>query len=373
MELNKIICGDTIEEMKKLPNECVDLIFSDPPYWMRVSGTLNRVEGTEFDGCDDDWDNQFETNEDYKEFTKKWVTECKRILKPNGSFWVIGGTQCIYAIGAILQDLGFWFINDVIWYKKNPTPNFMGTRLNNSHETLIWCVKSPKSKFTFNYKTGKELNTDNVTEEEYIKGVRKQMGSVWKIGICQGDERIKKEDGSKLHSTQKPEELLRRIIAISSKVGDTVFDPFGGTMTTSVVAKRMGRKYLTIEREKEYCEYGEKRLANTNEEIGDIEKSVFDIKPLRVKLPDMIKDGYFKVGEHLYLKDGTDGGELREDGRVLYNGKDYDIHTLCPIIKGIDVPRQNGFDFWYVKRDGELKSIDDIRNEYRDFVSKQGN
>ncbi|MGB4171103.1 MAG: site-specific DNA-methyltransferase, partial [bacterium] len=248
--------------MKKLPDECVDLIFADPPYWMRVEGVLNRVEGTPYDGCDDPWDNQFETTKDYNDFTRAWLGECKRILKPNGSIWVIGGMQCIYTIGAIMQELGFWFINDVIWYKKNPTPNFRGARLNNSHETLIWAAKSDKARFTFNYKTAKELNTDTVDEEDFKKGVRKQLGSVWRIGICQGRERLRRDNGEKLHSTQKPEELLYRVIAISSNIGDLVFDPFGGTMTTAAVAKRMGRHYLTIEKELEYCQYGERRLSS---------------------------------------------------------------------------------------------------------------
>ena len=170
----KIICGDTIAEMKKLPSGSIDLIFADPPYWMRTEGVLTRVEGTDFDGCNDDWD-QFQSLEDYDKFTEDWLTECYRLLKPNGSIWVIGGMQCVYSIGAIMQKLGFWFINDVIWYKKNPTPNFMGTRLNNSHETLLWATKSKKAKYTFNYKTGKELNNDTVTEEAFAKGERKQF------------------------------------------------------------------------------------------------------------------------------------------------------------------------------------------------------
>lgn len=238
MKTNTIILGETIEEMRKLPAESMDLIFADPPYWMRVEGTLTRVEGTSFDGCDDTWDNRFSTNADYATFTRQWLTECRRLLKPDGSIWVIGGMQCIYTIGAIMQELGFWFINDVVWHKKNPTPNFMGTRLNNSHETLIWATRSEKAKYTFNYKTAKEFNTDNVNEEDFAGGTRKQLGSVWRIGVCQGGERLKNDNDEKLHTTQKPEELLRRVIGVSSKLGDIVFDPFGGTMTTAAVAKK---------------------------------------------------------------------------------------------------------------------------------------
>ncbi|WP_418222482.1 DNA-methyltransferase [Clostridium isatidis] len=365
MDINRIICGDTTEEMKKLPDKSMDLIFADPPYWMRVEGKLTRVEGTDYDGCDDHWDNQFKDNEDYNEFTRKWLKECKRLLKPNGSIWVIGSMQCIYSIGSIMQELGYWFINDVIWHKKNPTPNFMGTRLNNSHETLIWATVSEKSKYTFNYKTAKELNTDTVSEEDYNKGVRKQLGSVWRIGICQGNERLKKDNGEKLHSTQKPEELLRRIIAISSKVNDIVFDPFGGTMTTAAVAKKMGRNYITIEREKEYCEYGQRRLDEILPIIGDIEKAVFDIKPLKVSMEEMIEAGYFKLGETFYLKNSTPGGKLEANGKLLYNGEVIDMHTCAALVKGGKAKRVNGFDFWHVLREGELVSIDKIREQYR--------
>lgn len=233
---HKIINGETLSEMKKMPAASIDLIFADPPYWMRTEGVLKRVEGTDYNGCDDQWD-QFNSLEDYESFTKNWLTECFRLLKPNGSIWVIGGMQCIYTIGSIMQQLGFWIINDVIWHKKNPTPNFLGTRLNNSHETLIWATKSKKAKYTFNYKTAKELNTDTVDDLDFSRGVRKQLGSVWKIAVCQGSERMKDENGGKLHSTQKPEELLYRVIAISSKKDDIILDPFGGTMTTAAMAK----------------------------------------------------------------------------------------------------------------------------------------
>lgn len=364
---DKIICGDVIEEMKKLPDECVDLIFADPPYWMRVEGVLNRVEGTPYDGCDDPWDNQFETTKDYNDFTRAWLGECKRILKPNGSIWVIGGMQCIYTIGAIMQELGFWFINDVIWYKKNPTPNFRGARLNNSHETLIWAAKSDKARFTFNYKTAKELNTDTVDEEDFKKGVRKQLGSVWRIGICQGRERLRRDNGEKLHSTQKPEELLYRVIAISSNIGDLVFDPFGGTMTTAAVAKRMGRHYLTIEKELEYCQYGERRLSSITPVIGDIEKAVYDEKPLRVTMREMIAAGYFIAGETFYLKDFTEGGKLQPDGKLLYDGKIMDMHSCAALVKGSRAKRLNGFKVWYVLRNDGLVNIDAVRESYRKF------
>ena len=365
LPVNKIMNGDTIETLKKLPSNSVDLIFADPPYWMRVEGVLHRVEGTAFAGCDDEWDNQFETQANYKLFTEQWLSECRRVLKPNGSIWVIGGMQCIYTIGGIMQDLGFWFINDVIWHKKNPTPNFKGTRLNNSHETLIWATKTEKSKYTFNYKTAKELNKDTVTDDEYEKGVRKQLGSVWRIGVCQGEERLKDEEGKKLHSTQKPEELLYRIIATTSKIDDVVLDPFGGTMTTGAVAKKMGRKFIMIERDKKYCHFGQERIKKAVTTVGKIETAAFDIKPPRVKMKDMINDHFFIEGETFYLKDKTEKALLQADGKLIYNGEVLDMHTCAAIAKGKKADRVNGFEFWYVERNGELISIKEIRKNYR--------
>lgn len=364
IETNRIICGDCIEEMKKLPDQCVDLIFADPPYWLRVDGVLHRVNGNQYDGCDDEWD-QFSSIDDYKNFTREWLFQCKRILKKNGSIWVIGGMQCIYTIGSIMQELGFWFINDVIWFKKNPTPNFMGTRLNNSHETLIWAIKDSKVSYTFNYKTAKELNTDTVSEKDYAKGIRKQLGSVWKISLCQGVERLKDKNGNKLHSTQKPEALLYRIIAINSKINDIVFDPFGGTMTTAVMAKRMGRQYLTIERDKNYCQYGQKRLENTNVIIGNIEKAIYDTKPPRVTFEEMINNGYFTAGEKMYFQ-GKPYYYLTKEGKLFRESVEntIDIHSGIAKVKKSNAKRLNGWDYWEVERDGHLVLIDTIRKKY---------
>lgn len=370
MEVNKIICGDVLKELKKLPDKCIDLIFADPPYWLRCDKVLHRVEGTEFSGCDDEWDNQFIDLNDYENFTEQWLAECNRVLKKDGSIWVIGGMQCIYSIGAIMQRLGFWIINDVIWHKKNPTPNFKGTRLNNSHETLIWAAKSEKSRFTFNYKTAKELNRDSVIEEDYKKGIRKQLGSVWKIGVCQGEERLKDEGGKKLHSTQKPEELLYRVITISSKVGDVILDPFGGTMTTGVVAKKAGRNYIMIENNSKYCEYGKQRISKIIPVIGDIEKAVFDIKPEKVTMEQMIRDGYFIDGESFYLKNKKAEAKLNNKGKLIYNGVEMDMHSCAAKASNSKAERLNGYNFWYVIRNGELKSIADVRSEYRNKKGK---
>lgn len=366
---NAIICGDCIEEMKKIKDNSIDCIFADPPYWMRVEGILQRVEGTNYNGCDDEWDNQFSTLNDYETFTFNWLKECYRILKPNGSFWVIGSMQCIYTIGAIMQNIGFWLINDVIWHKKNPTPNFKGTRLNNSHETLIWATKDKKAKFTFNYKTAKELNRDTVMDDDFQKGVRKQLGSVWKIGICQGNERLKDVDGKKLHNTQKPEELLYRVIAISTKKNDLVLDPFAGTMTTGAVAKKLGRRYLMIERDKNYCQYGKIRIDNIKEENTDIANAIFDIKPLKVTMQEMIEKDFFHIGEKFYLKKSDEFAILQKDGKLLFNNIIYDMHTCAAIVEQSTSKRLNGFKKWYVIRKGEKVSIDSIREMYRQFKS----
>lgn len=370
IDTNKIICADSIQYMRTLPDESIDLIFADPPYWMRVEGDLRRVEGTVFDGCDDDWDNQFETNDDYADFSRDWLAECYRILKPSGSIWVIGSMQCIYTVGGIMQDLKYWFINDVVWHKKNPTPNFMGTRLNNSHETLIWATKTKKSKFTFNYKTAKELNTDTVSQEDYGRGIRKQLGSVWRIAVSSGGERLKDDEGNKLHTTQKPEELLYRIIAISSKKDDIVLDPFAGTMTTGAIAKKLGRKYIMIEGSEKYCKYGRERIESTGYENSPIANAVFDIKPLKVTMKEMIEAGQFNVGESFLLKKSNSSALLTSSGKLYINEREMDMHTAAAIAKGVSAARLNGFDYWEVLRDGERISISEIRERYRSSLKR---
>ena len=356
-----IINGEAVQEMSKLEPESIDLIFADPPYYMRTEGILHRVEGTEFKGCNDDWD-KFDSLQSYENFTTEWLSQCKRILKRNGSIWVIGSMQCIYTIGAVMQKLGYWFINDVIWHKTNPTPNFMGTRLNNSHETLIWAVKDKNSKYTFHYKTAKELNVDSDSD------VRKQMGSVWKFPVCSGNERLKDSDGNKLHNTQKPIRMLERIITISSNIGDIVLDPFGGTMTTAAAAKQLGRKYIMIEANNKYCEYGQKRLEAIQFEDTKAARAEFDEKPLRVTMPEMISAGMFTAGEWFLLKDGRQVAQLLDDGKLNFDGKVIDMHSCAALAKGIKAQRINGFDVWYVIRDNELVSIASVRENYRALI-----
>ncbi|WP_066389591.1 DNA-methyltransferase [Helicobacter himalayensis] len=362
LPINQILQGNSLELLQTIPDCSIDLIFADPPYYMRVEGSLRRPEGSKFSGCDDVWDNAFLDNADYVNFTRSWLKECKRILKPNGSIWVIGSMQCVYSIGGAMQELGFWFINDVIWHKSNPTPNFHGTRLNNSHETLIWATKDKKSKYAFNYKTAKELNCEIIGFEN---GVRKQLGSVWRIPVCSGNERLKDTNGNKLHNTQKPESLLYRIVAISSKMGDIVLDPFGGTMTTAVAAKILGRNYIMLEQNATYIQYGKRRLELLAFEDSPIAKAEFDKKPLKVSLTEMIVAGFLQVGESVYLNNTSFEAKLTSAGRLEFEEEIYDIHTLSARLKNTKAERLNGFRYWKVRRGDSYIFLDKIREEYR--------
>lgn len=356
---NKILKGDTIDVMRNIPNNTFDFCFADPPYFMQIEQgkKLYRVEGTEFDGCDDDWD-KFPSMDAYKMFTKDWLTQVRRVLKDNGAICVISGMQSIFEIGAILREIGFWVINDIIWQKSNPTPNFGGTRLNNSHETLIWAAKSKKSKYCFNYKTGKYLNGG------------KQMGSIWSFPVCSGNERLKDENGAKVHNTQKPEDLLYRIIALFTSKGDFILDPFGGTMTTGAVAKKMGRNYTMIERDEKYIKYGKVRLENIVPQIGDVENATFDIKPLKVSMSEMIANNYFHVGESFYTEKGLSAILVSKSGKLKFEGKIESMHDIAALMLGKS-RRVNAFDYLYVKRDNELVSINQVRNSFRKMLTSK--
>lgn len=354
--LNQVLQGDTIEVLKKIPDNTFDFCFADPPYFMQIEKgkKLYRVEGTEFDGCDDDWD-KFESMEYYKSWTRNWLAEVQRVLKPNGAICVISGMQSIYEIGSILRELGYWVINDIVWQKSNPTPNFGGTRLNNSHETLIWATKSKKSKFTFNYKTGKFLNGG------------KQMGSIWTFPVCSGNERLKDENDEKVHNTQKPEALLHRIICLFTKKGDLILDPFGGTMTTGAIAKKTGRNYTMVEREERYIKYGKKRLDSIVPEVGDVENAIFDIKPLKVSVSEMVNAEFFTIGEYFYHKNGEKAKLVNNKGQLEYNGTIDSMHEIAAKMMN-GTRRVNAFDYLYVLRDDKLVSIDEVRNKYRNQV-----
>src|SRR3954465_11088702 len=250
LPLNVILEGDCIAEMARLPDKSVDMIFADPPYNLQLGGDLFRPEGSRVDAVDDDWD-KFDSLATYDDFTRDWLAEARRILKDDGTIWVIGSYHNIYRVGALLQDAEFWILNDIVWRKSNPMPNFRGTRFTNAHETLLWCSKSEKARYTFNYRAMKALNDDL------------QMRSDWYLPICSGGERVKGEDGSKAHPTQKPEALLYRILLACTKPGDVVLDPFFGTGTTGAVARRLGRRWIGIEREKRYVRVARERIAST--------------------------------------------------------------------------------------------------------------
>ena len=346
MYANMIMHGDCIENLKTIPNNSIDLIFADPPYNMQTEGELLRTDGTKFNGVSDSWD-KFSSLEEYDNFTKKWLIECKRVLKDDGAIWVIGSFQNIFRLGYIMQDLGFWILNDVIWSKPNAVPNFGGTRFQNSHETLLWCSKSKKSKYHFNYKTMKVFNGG------------KQMKSIWDIGICIGKERLKDKYGNKVHSTQKPEALLYNVILSSTEKNDIVLDPFFGTGTTGVIAKRLGRRYIGIERNEEYILAAEKRLRNTIEESDDYINGLFEVKPPRVSTQRLLDFGYLKEGEVLYSKDKKYEVTLLNDGNVEYNGKIGSIHKISAIIK--NKTNNNGWDYFYCIKNGTFISIDELR------------
>ncbi len=349
--INKIIEGNCIDEIKKMPAESVDLVFADPPYFMQTDGILRRTNGTKFAGVEDEWD-KFDDYAEYDDFTTKWLIECKRVMKKNASIWIIGSFQNIYRLGYIMQNMGFWILNDVIWSKPNAVPNFGGTRFQNSHETLLWCTKSRNAKYTFNYKTMKYLNNG------------KQEKSVWNIGICTGTERLKDEKGQKVHSTQKPEELLYKVIISSSKPGDLVLDPFFGTGTTGVMAKATGRNYVGFEREKIYIKYAQKRLDSTQPVLDDVTNLKLEVKPPKVPMIKLMEYGYIRPGQKLYSKDGSEEVTITATGYVNDGVEDLSIHKMSAKMLGL--VNNNGWSYFWVKNDdGEFVTLDSLRYRYQ--------
>lgn len=354
LDLNKIYQGDCVELLKNIPDNSIDLIFADPPYNLQLNGDLYRPNQTKVDGVTDDWD-KFESKEDYDIFTEQWLKECYRVLKDSGSIWVIGTYHNIYRVGSILQNLGFWILNDIVWIKTNPMPNFKGTRFNNAHETLLWCTKSQKSKYTFHYHSMKVANDDL------------QMRSDWVIPICSGNERIK-VDGKKAHSTQKPAELLMRIILSTSNVGDIVLDPFSGSGTTAAVAKRLGRKYIAFDKEEFYVNIGNQRLAK----VAPLESSLLEYRVERPKpkvpFGHLIDKGYIKIGEFLYSKDKKNKAIVLADSSIDSNGESGSIHKISAYL--LNKTNNNGWSYWYIERNGMLVSIDSLRYDYQNKYLK---
>ncbi len=347
---NKIINGNSLKELKKIPDETFDLIFADPPYNLQLKKELRRPDTSKVDAVVDKWD-QFESFKSYDEFTFDWLKECKRILKKNGSIWVIGSYHNIFRVGATIQDLGFWILNDVIWNKNNPMPNFRGTRFTNAHETLIWASKSEGSKYTFNYQSLKCLNDDL------------QMRSTWSIPICNGKERLK-NNGKKVHSTQKPEALLHRIILASSNKNDFILDPFIGSGTTAVVSKKLGRKYFGIEKEKNYFDATRKRLDNTyvikDEYLDTLQNN--RSKP-RIPFGSLVEMGLIKPGTEIYDQKKKVNAKIMVDGSIKYQQSEGSIHKVAAKIIGAE--SCNGWTFWHYKSGNSLKPIDDLRQRLR--------
>ncbi len=351
---NKIINGDSLQELKKIPRETFDLIFADPPYNLQLKSELVRPDRSKVNAVNDKWD-QFENFKKYDEFTYEWLLECKRILKKDGAIWVIGSYHNIFRVGTAIQNLGFWILNDVIWNKNNPMPNFRGTRFTNAHETLIWASKSEKSKYTFNYQSLKCLNDDL------------QMRSNWDLPICSGAERLRK-NGKKVHSTQKPEALLHRVLLASTNKNDMILDPFLGSGTTAAVAKKLGRNYFGIEKEKNYFKAAEKRIKNAK----PIEDDLLDTlknnrsKP-RIPFGSLVELGIIKPGTNIFDNKKKITAKILADGSIKHNRSEGSIHKVAATILGAE--SCNGWTYWYYKSGDTLKPIDDLRQKFRPIIS----
>jgi modification methylase len=350
LPLDQMIQGDCVEILNSFPENSIDLIFADPPYNLQLQQELWRPNMTKVDAVNDDWD-QFCDFQAYDEFSRRWLAACRRVLKETGTIWVIGSYHNIFRVGTIMQDLGFWFLNDVIWIKTNPMPNFRGVRFTNAHETLIWASKSKGSKYTFNHHAMKATNDDL------------QMRSDWVLPICSGSERIK-ENGKKAHSTQKPEALLYRVILASSNPGDIVLDPFFGSGTTGAVAKKLHRRWIGIEKEESYISIARQRLDHTIPELFD--DRIFDVrdkKRLEPRIPfsSLLENGLLKPGQVLYFRgDRSKAAHVKPDGKLLVNGYEGSIHQVgSHLMNGSPC---NGWDHWYYENsNGDYVSIDELR------------
>nr|WP_319948529.1 site-specific DNA-methyltransferase [uncultured Shimia sp.] len=359
LPLNTILDGDCIEMMNSLPENSIDLIFADPPYNLQLKGDLHRPDNSKVDAVDDEWD-QFSSFAAYDKFTREWLAAARRLLKPNGAIWVIGSYHNIFRMGAELQNQGFWILNDVVWRKSNPMPNFRGKRFTNAHETMIWASKEEGGKYTFNYEALKALN----------EGI--QMRSDWVLPICTGHERLKDENGDKAHPTQKPESLLHRVLVGSTNPGDVVLDPFFGTGTTGAVAKMLGRDFIGIEREEAYRKVAKKRLANTRKfDREALQVSVSKRAEPRVPFGQLVERGMLRPGEELFSLNGRHKAKVRADGTLIGDDVKGSIHQVGAHLEG--APSCNGWTYWSYKRDGKKVPIDLLRQQIRAEMSERPN
>ncbi|WP_304622643.1 site-specific DNA-methyltransferase [Pelagibacterium xiamenense] len=356
LPLDTILVGDCIAHMEALPANSVDLIFADPPYNLQLEDGLTRPDQSRVDAVDDDWD-KFESFAAYDAFTRAWLTAARRILKPDGAIWVIGSYHNIFRLGTALQDLGFWMLNDVVWRKANPMPNFRGTRFTNAHETLIWASRDKKSRPVFNYEALKLANDDT------------QMRSDWLFPICTGAERLKDANDEKVHPTQKPEALLYRIMLATTKPGHVVLDPFFGTGTTGAVAKKLGRHFIGIERENAYINAALKRIAA----IKPHEKAaIATITPKRaaprVAFGALVEQGLVTPGTQLFDAKMRYSATVRVDGSLVSGAHSGSIHRVGALVQGFDAC--NGWTFWHYEQDGALRPIDELRAQVRATMDK---
>ena len=350
LPLNTILDGDCIEMMNSLPEESVDLIFADPPYNLQLKGELHRPDNSRVDAVDDHWD-QFASFAAYDQFPREWLAAARRVLKPNGAIWVIGSYHNIFRVGAALQDAGYWILNDVVWRKSNPMPNFRGKRFTNAHETMIWASKSDAAKYTFNYEALKALN----------EGI--QMRSDWVLPICNGGERLKDANGDKAHPTQKPMSLLHRVLVGSTNPGDVVLDPFFGTGTTGAVAKMLGRDWIGIEREAAYREVATRRIAD----IRAFDRSALEVTRAkraepRIPFGQLVERGMLRPGEMLVSPSGK-VAKVRADGTLVGDDVKGSIHQVGAHLEG--APSCNGWTYWHFRKDGKHVPIDVLRQQIR--------
>lgn len=357
--LDTIIRGDCVAALEALPAASVDAVFADPPYNLQLGGDLTRPDQSTVDAVDNEWD-QFESFEAYDAFTRAWLLACRRVLKPNGTLWVIGSYHNIFRVGSALQDLGFWLLNDIVWRKTNPMPNFRGRRFQNAHETMIWASRDKDAKgYTFNYEAMKASNDDV------------QMRSDWLFPICTGAERLKDGDGRKVHPTQKPEALLARVLMASTKPGDVILDPFFGSGTTGAVARRLGRHFVGVEREQAYIDAARARI-DAVEPLGKNELTVMTGKRAepRVAFNTLIEAGHVRPGEVLTDARRRYSAIVRADGTLAAQGEAGSIHKIGARVQGFDAC--NGWTFWHVERAGELTLIDDFRTQIRAEMASAG-
>jgi modification methylase len=346
---DEILVGDCVEVMAQLPEASVDLVFADPPYNLQLGGELLRPNHSRVDGVEEAWD-RFADFAEYDRFTRAWLAEARRLLKPDGALWVIGSYHNIYRVGALLQDLGFWILNDIVWRKTNPMPNFRGRRFTNAHETLLWCARSQNSRATFNYDAMKALNDDL------------QMRNDWLFPLCSGPERLKR-DGKKAHPTQKPEALLHRLLLASTKPDDLVLDPFFGTGTTGAVAKRLGRRCIGIERDEEYAALARERIAAVEPAPGELVTTAAKRDEPRIPFWTLVERGLLAPGDILFDANRRFTAKVRADGTVISAEARGSIHQVGAQVQG--APACNGWAFWYVERKGQPVPIDALRQRVR--------